>query len=175
MSRQQSTSIEEMKRLVAELNSDDGQIRQQAREALVERGRMAIPVLTRALNDTNERVRWEAAKGLAAINLPEVAPALIGALEDMHSGVRWIAAEGLIQLGRSALPSLMDALIWHSDSAWIRDGAHHVLSNFSKHGQLRPPDKQVLAALDDIAPAIKVPGAAGKALFAMEHPSSNEI
>jgi HEAT repeat protein len=171
MMGQQTTSSEDIRRLVSKLGSQDGGMRQEAREALVERGRMAIPALTKALSDPHEQVRWEAAKGLATINLPEVAPALITALEDMNSGVRWIAAEGLIMLGRSALPSLMDALIWHSDSAWIRDGAHHVLSAFSKHGQLKPVDRQVLAALDDIAPAIKVPGAAGKALYAMEHPA----
>ncbi len=42
-------------------------------------------------------------------------------------GIRWLAAEGLIGLGEAGLRPLLEALVHHSDSAWLREGAHHVL------------------------------------------------
>ena len=51
----------------------------------------------------------------------------------------------------------------HSDSAWLREGAHHVLHTLAEEG-LRAELSPILAALEDIEPAVECPGAAETAL-----------
>lgn len=145
--------------LVAALASRDGWLRQSARQALVAIGRPVMPPLIEALADPHDHVRWEAAKALGEIGDPAAAPALVQALEDENSGVRWLAAEGLITLGRAGLAPLLQALMQHSDSVWLREGAHHVLYHLALEG-LDEVASPVLAALEDIAPAVEVPLAA---------------
>jgi HEAT repeat protein len=111
--------------------------RQQARIALVDIGAPAVPYLIQALEDpeSEECARWEAAKALSDIGDPAAAPALINALgQDERFGIRWLAAEGLIALERQGLTPLLEALIQRSDSAWLREGAHHVLRTLAGKG-----------------------------------------
>jgi HEAT repeat protein len=143
--------------------------RQRARISLVEIGAPAVPYLVQALEDPDaeECAHWEAAKALSDIGDPAAAPVLINILgQDEHFGIRWLAAEGLIALGRDGLVPLLNALIQRSDSAWLREGAHHVLRILAGRGlyaQVAP----VLAALEDIEPAVEVPPAARAALDAL--------
>jgi HEAT repeat protein len=143
--------------------------RHRARLLLVDIGSPAVPYLVQALEDpaAEECVHWEAAKALSDIGDPLAAPALIGILgQDEHFGIRWLAAEGLIALGRTGLVPLLNALIQRSDSAWLREGAHHVLRILAGRGlyaQVAP----VLTALEDIEPAVQVPPAARAALDAL--------
>ncbi len=143
--------------------------RQRARLSLVDIGSPAVPYLVQALEDPDsvECVRWEAAKALSDIGDPQAAPALVDVLgRDEHFGIRWLAAEGLIALGRSGLGPLLNALIQRSNSAWLREGAHHVLRILAGRGlyaQVAP----VLTALEDIEPAVQVPPAARAALDAL--------
>ena len=143
--------------------------RHRARLLLVDIGSPAVPYLVQALEDPDaeECVHWEAAKALSDIGDPLAAPALIGILgQDEHFGIRWLAAEGLIALGRTGLVPLLNALIQRSDSAWLREGAHHVLRILAGRGlyaQVAP----VLTALEDIEPAVQVPPAARAALDAL--------
>jgi HEAT repeat protein len=141
-------------KLVAALADDDRVTRQRARESLVEIGEPAVPPLTEALAESSERVRWEAANALSEIGDPTAATALVKALEDNSFGVRWLAAEGLISLGRDGLGPLLKALVEHSDSAWLREGAHHVLRILAEEG-LHDHVASVLKALEDIEPAIE--------------------
>jgi HEAT repeat protein len=110
-------------------------------------------------------VRWEAAKALADIVDVRAASELVAALEDSNFGVRWLAAEGLIAIGRDALPSLMKALTKRSDSAWLREGAHHVLHDLSK-GDLDLKDlvAPVIAGLERVEPEVEVLEPANAAL-----------
>jgi HEAT repeat protein len=143
--------------------------RHQARLALVDIGSPAVPYLIQALEDPDaeECVHWEAAKALSDIGDPAAAPALINILgQDEHFGIRWLAAEGLIALGRNGLVPLLNALIRHSDSAWLREGAHHVLRILAGRG-LNAQVAPVLTALEDIEPAVEVPPAARAALDAL--------
>lgn len=155
--------------LIAVLSSNDGLARQRARESLVDIGRPAVAPLMEALAapDSNYRLRWEAAKALSELEDPETAPVLVTALEDDRFGVRWLAAEGLISLGRDGLAPLLKALVQRSDSAVLREGAHHVLRMLNEgdlHAQMEP----VLAALEDIEPIVEVPVAAHAALYALK-------
>lgn len=117
------------------LESKDGTIRKKARESLVAMGgRPAVPALNRMLlHSPSKQVRWEAAKALYAIKDTRAIPSLVQALEDKNSDVAWIAAEALGLFQQAAWPDLLHALMNEdSDSALLRQGAHHVLAN-QKH------------------------------------------
>jgi hypothetical protein len=88
--------------------------------------------------------------------------------KDEDEGVRWVAAEGLIELDRAGLEPLLRALIWRSNSPWLRHGAHHVLSTLArrKGGSWLDP---VLAALHSYTPGASVPLAAARALRALRN------
>ncbi len=152
--------------LIQALCSTDGWERHRARALLVELGEPAVEQLTEALTDPRERLRWEAAEALSEMCNPRAAPALVQALEDRNSGVRWIAADALIGLGRRGLPPLLKALMQHSESRNLRDGAHHVLHALSR-SDLQELLAPVLAALDGVAPAFEVPHRAHTALHAL--------
>jgi hypothetical protein len=154
--------------LINMLNNEDGQVRRQARLALVYRGFDAVPDLIRALSYPDRDVRWEAAKALGEIGDPSSAPALVEALEDERFGVRWLAAEGLIGMGNAALPALMAALARSADSVWQRGGAHHVLRGIAARARARQetlPQEvwAVLAALEDVEPSVETPPVACRA------------
>jgi HEAT repeat protein len=84
-------------------------------------------LLARLADHANHIRRWEAAKALSEIADPVIAPELVATLEDSSPDIRWLAAEGLIALERAALPSLLQTLMAHSESVWLREGAHHIL------------------------------------------------
>ncbi len=113
------------------LESDDGMLRQSAREALVAMGGKAVGPLARALgNAKSKQVRWEAAKALGAIGNTNAIPALVRALEDSDSDVTWLAAEALSAFGQEAWPALLKALMVEgTESVILRRGAHHVFAN----------------------------------------------
>lgn len=152
--------------LIVQLASNDGLIRVQARRSLVAIGEQAVAPLVEALANRKNWVRWEAAKALCQIGDPAAAQALTKALEDRMFDVRWLAAEGLIAIGRDALVPLLRALSEHSDSLWLREGAHHVLHDLAA-GELAEVVRPVLAALEDVEPSIEVPFAAETALAAL--------
>jgi len=151
--------------LVLGLSSHNGVERQSAREHLVSMGGPAVPHLIKCLSDPRRRVRWEAAKALGEIAHPISATALVGALEDKDGDVRWLAAVGLAAIGREGLRPLLAALIEHSDSDWLREGAHHVCHDLAKSADGRIA-KPVLDALNAEEPELTVPGAAYSALAA---------
>jgi HEAT repeat protein len=152
--------------LITQLDEDSRIMRQRAREELVDIGHPAVDPLIKTLVDSksDERLRWETAKALSEIADPSAAPALVKVLEeDWSFGVRWLAAEGLISMAERGLPTLLEALIERPESAWLREGAHHVLRVLAAeglHAELAP----VLNAMDDIEPVIELPLAARTAL-----------
>jgi HEAT repeat protein len=152
--------------LIADLASQSPLVRANARQSLVTMRGPAVAPLIEALADPKLQVRWEAAKALSQIADPAAAPALVQALRDRGFGVRWLAAEGLIALGSKGLVPLLRALIDHSDSVWLRQGAHHVLHDLAK-GNLKDLLQPVVAALEDVEPSLEVPVAAETALHAL--------
>ena len=152
--------------LIAAFSSEDGLVRETARRRLVHMGRPAVAPLMEALAVDDPQTRWEAAKALGYLADPDSAPALVRALRDEEFGVRWLAAEGLIPLGFEGLEPLLRALIEHSDSAWLRQGAHHVLRVLSRRG-FREVLQPVLAALEGLEPSLEVPLAAEDARDAL--------
>jgi HEAT repeat protein len=148
--------------LVADLASDDGAVRETARLSLVDVGGNAVAALIEALGDPHRQVRWEAAKALEQIADPQAAAALVGALEDREFSIRWLAAEGLIALKSKGLVPLLRELIERPDSAWLREGAHHVVHDLHHLGgrRLREVLEPLLAALEDVEPVLEAPPAA---------------
>ncbi len=116
----------EIERRIAEFDSRDDKTRERARHDLVEAGKPAIPFLCKALESSERRVQWEAAKALHSLSDPSSAPALVRALEDNDLDVRWIAAEALCGLGRTGLLALLDRL-QESNDTHLQDNARHIL------------------------------------------------
>jgi HEAT repeat protein len=155
-----------IKSLIADLASQDGVVRVKARLQLVAYKKRAVAPLIKTLSNENDWVRWEAAKALSQIGNPESIQALLEALSDKKFEVRWLAAEGLIRIGRKAIVPLLEALVKHSDSYWLRQGIHHVLHDINR-GNIRKVLRPVLAALEGPEPSLEVPQAAQAALAAL--------
>ena len=148
-----------IKSLIADLASKDGVVRVKARQQLVAYKKRSVAPLIRTLSNENDWVRWEAAKALSQIGNPESIQALLEALTDKKFEVRWLAAEGLIRIGRKAIVPLLEALVKHSDSYWLREGIHHVLHDINR-GKIRKVLRSVLVALEGPEPSLEVPLAA---------------
>ena len=149
-------SIARVTPLINDLTCEDVYKCRRARQALVAMGGSAVPYLVDALKFRKGWVRWEAAKALGQIPGPAATRALVDALGDKTFDVRWLAAEGLVPRGREGLRVLMQALVEKSDSAWFREGAHHVLFDLSQ-GYLGDKVKPVLEALEDVDASVEVP------------------
>jgi HEAT repeat protein len=158
-----------IRKLITDLSSFNDLIRVKARKELVATGKPALTPLAEALRDPNHLVRWEAAKALGEIGDPEAAPSLAEALEDEEFEVRWRAAEALIRMKTKGLKPLLHALIHRADSAFLREGAHHVFHELAK-GELRAYLAPVLIALGSFEPAVEVPAAALHVMETMEAP-----
>jgi HEAT repeat protein len=164
-----TTTDENIRRLVAELASDDGLRRREAREALEKIGRRAARSLANALEHPNAHVRWEAAKALTHVHDPVAAPALVRALMDELFEVQWLAAEALIALRRDALLPLFRELTASYSSVYLRQGAHHILHALEKQDLLEPVEERVIEELRSIEPLEPYPVSAKKALEALQH------
>jgi HEAT repeat protein len=152
--------------LIADLASKDGIIRVKARQQLVAYKKRSVAPLIRTLSNKNDWVRWEAAKALSQIGNQKAIKALLEALTDEKFEVRWLAAEGLIRIGRKAIVPLLEALVKHSDSYWLREGIHHVLHDMNT-GKITEVLRPVLVALEGPEPSLEVPLAARAALDAL--------
>jgi HEAT repeat protein len=158
-------TLSKIKHLVADLRSNDGAVRREARQALVFIGKPAVDLLIPLLEDPDDDVRWEVAKALAEIADPRAASDLVGLLMDHNFGVRWLAAEALIPIGRDALKPLLEKLTEHSESSWLRSGILHVLHNLAKKApDLKEVVGPVITALEGFEPEIGCLGPAYAAL-----------
>ena len=71
---------------------------------------------------------------------------LVRALEDSEFGVRWVAAVVLAEVGDDALLPLLQGLTEQHDSAWLREGTHHVL-HYSSSQKVREQTAALQKAL----------------------------
>ena len=140
-------SVYMIRNYINEIISQSGLRRQSARLALVEIGETAVGILALLMMHPQWKVRWEAVKALSQMKNAITAPLLINALEDEYESIRWIAAEGLINLGKEGLMALLEALISYKLSVMLRQGAHHVIKEFSKRYTLSGID-ELMASLE---------------------------
>jgi HEAT repeat protein len=85
-----------LRRLEGELRSPDGAVRRDAVESLQKLGApITLPLLMRAIHDTNGDVRSGAASALGELDLPEVLPILEQLLQDPYPDVRDSAKDAI--------------------------------------------------------------------------------
>lgn len=96
--------------------------------------------------------REQAIHELAKDPTPPNTRRLVAALNDDEFGVRWKAAVELAQLGEPALRPLLQALVLHPESVWLREGAYHVLHYIT--------DSRIFEETVPLRRALKGPGAA---------------
>jgi hypothetical protein len=125
-------SMDMMRKYITDLGSPHGLERQNARLSMVAIGEPAIDILAVLALHPKSIVRWEAVKALAQMKNAVTAPLLINALEDEFESIRWVAVHGLIALGKPGLIALLEALSSYKLTAILRQGAHHVIREFSK-------------------------------------------
>ena len=152
----ESSQHQVIETLIKDLSRKDAMKCRSAREALVETGSPAVPHLIKALLTGKNWTRWESAKALGKIGDAEAVPALVEALRDKRFDVRWLAAKGLINIGWRSITPLIESLIQHADSVWMRDGSHHVLHALS-HGQFNEPLQPIIKSLEGVEPAVVIP------------------
>ena len=155
---------ENVNRLVADLGSKNGVQRMDARMALVQIGSAAVPPLLSALDAPQQLIRWEAAKSLVEIAEPAASERLVAALGDENSDVRWVVGKALIALGRAAVKPLLTALTKSDLPDGMYQGAHHVLHDLAKRGDLATLLEPVLKSFLAPEPASAVLVAAANAL-----------
>jgi HEAT repeat protein len=133
--------------LIEALGSDDGPKRKRARETLTLLGEPAAQELRGQLSSENKRVRWEAAKALAAMVDPGSVQAFVDQLTDPYPEVRWLAASGLISLGPRSVVPVLESLARNPESLGHRQMARRVLRGLSS-------DNDVLAEI--VGPVVEV-------------------
>ena len=155
----------EMRTLLEQLASEDGMLRQHARESLVEaKSNEVTHALIAELIDPRKRVRWEAAKALSEIGDPVAALSLVHTMDDEEADVAWVAAEGVAAMGRPGLLAVLSGLTRKSRSGSFYKAAHHSLQELRKHGQEVSTVEPVIEALEGIEPSLSASVAAYKAL-----------
>ena len=138
-----------LQQLLDGLSSGDGLARTRARETLVLVGDPAVPALRELLGGPDKRLRWEAAKTLAAIVNSGNLEGFLTLLEDPDSDLRWLAATGLIQLGPRAVRPALQALTGPSLPRGRLEMSRRVLGELSS-------DNKVLAEI--LSPLMQVIG-----------------
>ena len=173
-SKNEETNV---KALITQLGDDQGFVRENARLALIDIGKDAVPLLIDALVSKREQLRWEAAKALVKIADPAAIPALVKALQDEVFDIRWLAAEALIAIGKESIEPLMQEVVDQGNKSFLQEGAHHIITYLlpplSKSSDLVEILKPVKDALDSSAPRAAGPAAAQKALEKMKHMKNN--
>jgi HEAT repeat protein len=164
----QPTRPTDIRALIDQLGNPNGIQAGQARRALVSLGTEATPFLIEALDSSNHRTRWQAAKALSLTGDPHAVPALIDKLEDDEFDLRWLAAEALVACGTASLPPLLERLRQSAASAWLREGAHHVLSDLCKRSQRAETACQKVVQALEGGEAAGVGHAADEALAQLE-------
>ena len=162
---------------ITDLGSSNESERRKARSLLVAEGAYVVPDLIQALSNGNHHVRREVAHILAKTKNITTASALVHALEDEDHDVRWAAMEALIALDRAGLEPLLQILMKDIDSAWLLEGAHHILHVLNDKGHLSTPMRKVFSALEGTEAGYTVPWAAKTAwesLFGSERSNGGE-
>ncbi|HEV2915035.1 MAG TPA: HEAT repeat domain-containing protein [Pyrinomonadaceae bacterium] len=137
-----ASSVED---LVEQLSSPDFNARALALAELVQHGRAATAALTKALESSDERLRAQAAQGLAEIADPASAETFAQLLNDTNGEIRARGAQGLTRINDSRA---IDALVRTINDL---ENLLHYPYTLSTYGliQLGPP------ALSAVAPLLK--------------------
>ena len=167
-------SVSQAEVQITELRSKDPGRRIRARKTLVSMGKLAVPLLVELLHDRAEHVRWEACKTLGQIKDPAAAPALVEALRDENMEIQWLAAVALIALRRKAIVPLLESLERDFESAYLRQGAHHVLHALEREKLLNKDTIAVVDSLRSMEPVGEIAVAARKVLSSLRQAAGED-
>jgi HEAT repeat protein len=137
-----------------------------AADALGSIGPGAIPVLKEATEDSDDHIRWHAAKALQQIHDERVVPIFISLLDDPNYGVRWLAVEGLASLGEAVVPPLLEKLSKEETNLWFRQSAFQVLNRVAGP-ELRKRLEKLMDSMKHPESAAMIPLYAKQALDAV--------
>jgi HEAT repeat protein len=157
-------AVQRIQELIAALDESDGLKREPMRLELERMGKVVTPFLIASLENGKERIKWEVIKAMIAIRDDRAAPVLVSTLMDSSFEIRWLAAEALIAIGRDALVPLLRALTEHYESAYLREGAHHILTSLNRQRLLDEQTAKVIYELEDWEPLEPFPIVAAEAL-----------
>ncbi len=146
-------SIETLEVIREHLYHPHKDVHKAAADALSNIGPEAIPVLKEAAEDTDDHIRWHAAKALQQIHDEGVIPIFISLLDDPNYGVRWLAIDGLSSLGEAVIPHILEVLAAGDTNLWFRQSALQVLSRVSGPGMRK--------ILEELLDSLKHPESAG--------------
>lgn len=132
--------------LLSTLGGANGMKRKEARETVVLIGDRAAHDVAALLDGPGKKVRWEAAKILAAMVEPSSLPTFLALLRDHESDLRWIAADGLIALGPRSVVPLLESLLNGAPVKGQAEMSARVLRNLAT-------DNEVLARI--VAPVLE--------------------
>ena len=113
--------------LVGILRDDDILVRMAAGNALVNIGKPAIPALITALTDRDKNTKKTAAETLGKLKDTQSIKPIIQLFMEVDSGIRFAAQRSLHDMGKPAIPLLIEAL--ENDNNDIRSGAATVLGD----------------------------------------------
>lgn len=172
-----TSSSPDIATLINQLSSQKVEVRTQARHQLISMGKTALsPMLHMLQTSTNSTLHWELIRALGDMRATEAIPTIVEALVSDHFDVRWVAAEVLISFGKDSLVPLLRGLIQHSNSACMRQSAHHILRVLLREYRGKKL-AAVINALEHRDPAVTVPPLAYEAIQAIEAgpPSHNDV
>ena len=135
--------------LIKDLGDPRDLTRQRARLLLVHFSQQSLPALLGALHENNSHTRWEAVRALGQISNPETAGELSKMMLDDDTAVRWAAMESLVNLGHDCMGPMLELFVKNFDSAWLREGVHHVLHVFRDRNQLNDVELKLFDALSE--------------------------
>jgi len=122
--------------LLEALGSNDGAARKRARETLVLVGDPAVAPVRALLDSPQKRVRWEAAKTLAAMVDPPSVDDFVRSLDDPQSDIRWLAGDGLINLGPRSVGPVLGSLLEGPLSTGRREMSRRVLRQLASENRV---------------------------------------
>ena len=160
--------------LVEALYDESSLVQSKAAHALGRYGTGIVPTAGSLLASGSPQVALHSARLLGEIKSPEAIHALIGALRSVHGMTRLFAEQAILQIGRGAVPALLDTLVRHSDLAVLRDGILYVLRHMSMSDAERAILQPVIAAAERLNAAIETPGAAYVALGKIQNLTADE-
>lgn len=134
--------------LMKTLTTAQGKLHREARRALQNLGPLSKSVWLDAINHPDNRIRWEAAHGLAQIGDSRAVLTLAEGLFDDRYVIRWSTADLLSRLGECGIPAILTVLISHDISEPSRQAACHALRGIQSP-KIRERIKPVLDVLNN--------------------------
>lgn len=134
-----SGSPEAVPALLNVLSGADERTSSQIFVALVNLGRVAMPVLLDFAQSNSGWVRWHSIRALGSIHDPRSFPVLVRALQDVDHSVAWMAAKGLVPFGRDCIEPILRMLTTAQMTPWVVETSSYILHSQCKaHPELKP-------------------------------------